>query len=164
MSTTGSGKAATTIYQALIEAELTALIGAGPYERTVTATTDRPAPGPDRAPSAADPEAVTPRPARWSASSDPPDQPATATRRGRGHPAVCGHHQPRANGSLQAESAFPCGGCGASASPESHTRKALSRIYTPTPHQEHEELGLSPILFYQRHSHSLADRFPSPSI
>ena len=33
--------AATTIYQALIEAELTAVIGAGPHERTETRTTQR---------------------------------------------------------------------------------------------------------------------------
>jgi putative transposase len=33
--------AATTIYQALIEAELTAVIGAGPHERTETRTAQR---------------------------------------------------------------------------------------------------------------------------
>jgi len=34
-------QAAETIYQALIEAELTALIGAGPHERTETRTNQR---------------------------------------------------------------------------------------------------------------------------
>ena len=45
MSTNGSGRRATTIYQALIEAELTAVIGAGPHERT-----DRPDRAAQRAP------------------------------------------------------------------------------------------------------------------
>ena len=34
-------QAAETIYQALIDAELTAVIGAGPYERTETRTNQR---------------------------------------------------------------------------------------------------------------------------
>jgi transposase-like protein len=40
------GSAATTIYQALIEAELTAVIGAGPHERTETRTAQRNGPRP----------------------------------------------------------------------------------------------------------------------
>jgi putative transposase len=55
---------ATTIYQALIEAELTAVIGAGPHERTETRTAQRnglPAPHVElerRGSGAADPEAA----------------------------------------------------------------------------------------------------------
>jgi hypothetical protein len=52
--------AAATIYQALIEAELTAVIGAAPHERTDARTAQRVAPAPEPSP---------PRPATWSCGS-----------------------------------------------------------------------------------------------
>ena len=56
--------AATTIYQALIEDELTAVVGAGPHERTDTRTDTRTAQRNDSRP-----RTLPPRPGLWSCGS-----------------------------------------------------------------------------------------------
>ena len=81
--------AATTIYQALIEAELTAVIGAGPHERTDARTAQRNGSRPadadhhGRGSGAADPEAARRVVLPVAAGAPPPDRPG-AVRGGDG--------------------------------------------------------------------------------